>query len=161
MADGHGGKRIPANPAPVSGPGKYSHRTDGGPAQVKSHIPDLPYGEAKQQMASQSTAPMAGTSPMPAPPSAAPNSTDNGTVAPQMPTYTGGPFNGPSTRPDEPVTAGATIGPGPGPEALGAAAPQPVGQATGQMFAMLQRLSATDTTGVLAKLYQMAAARNV
>lgn len=31
MANGHGGKRKPAKPAAVSGPGKYSQRTDGFP----------------------------------------------------------------------------------------------------------------------------------
>ena len=30
----HGGKRTPGNPAPVSGPGQLSQRTDGGPQQV-------------------------------------------------------------------------------------------------------------------------------
>ena len=36
MANGHGGYREPANPAPVSGPGALSRRTDG---QMKGPVP--------------------------------------------------------------------------------------------------------------------------
>ena len=38
MAEQHGGKRTPRNPAPVSGPGRLSRRTDGGPAQVNAQM---------------------------------------------------------------------------------------------------------------------------
>lgn len=41
-----GGPRRPTNPAPVSGPGAMSKRTDGGPAQKLRDLPDAQYGEA-------------------------------------------------------------------------------------------------------------------
>lgn len=154
MANGHGGPRTPANPAPVSGPGKFSKRTDGHPAQVLSAAPDQEYGAMKTQLDAQRLAPMAGTSPLPKP---APVPSGNG-GAPQMPQYSGGPFNAPTARPNEPVTAGVDIGPGPGSEALTF---QPIqqGAGSGAMSAMLQRLSATDTTGILGKLMLAAQAR--
>lgn len=159
MANGHGGSRPPAHPAAVSGPGAHSQRTDGGPAQVISAAPDQAYGDMKAQQDAQRVAPMAGATPMPP---AAPTGAPQGAPADgaQMPQYTGGPFTGPSTRPGEPVTHGAPIGPGAGTEALNLpAVPQP-SAGTGQMTQMLQRLSATDTTGIIGQLMQAAQARN-
>lgn len=105
-------------------------------------------------MNDQRTQPMGGKSPsqtMPNVPAADPNSGF------QMPQYGGGDFGGPSQRPSEPVTAGAALGPGPGP-----ASPQTMAQRpTGAMTQMLQSLSATDTSGVLASLYQAAQQRGV
>lgn len=153
MADGHGGYRKPSKPAPVSGPGAHARRTDGGPAQSVSSAPGQAYGERKNQEDAQHIAPMAGKDPMPKPaaemPSAQPSS---------MPPYGGGDFAGPSSRPDEPVTAGAAAGPGPGPEILGM---QPAAMPTGYITQLLQRMSATDTTGTLAKLYEIAQQRGV
>ena len=34
----HGGKRTPGNPAPVSGPGQLSQRTDGGPQRLRDPL---------------------------------------------------------------------------------------------------------------------------
>jgi hypothetical protein len=154
MADGHGGKRTPAHPAPVSGPGAHSRRTDGGPGakQVMSAAPDQGYGDMTQQINDQRTAPMAGATPLPP---AAPVPSGQGGGAAQAPAYSGGGFADPSTRPDEPVTHGADAGPGAGPEAMSfQAAPQD--QGTGQMTQLLQRVSATDTTGILGRLMQAA-----
>jgi len=150
MAD-HGGYRKPTHPAPVSGPGKYSRRTDGGPAQVMSAAPDQAYGAQKAQLDAQRVAPMAGTAPLPAP--ATPGAGSEG----GMPAYSGPAFNAPSQRPDEPVTHGVDIGPGAGSDILGL--PNP-GQGTGQMTALLQRYASTDTTGILGTLFQAAQARN-
>ena len=150
----HGGVRTPENPAPVSGPGAHSRRTDGGPGakQVLSAAPDQEYGAMKQQLNDQRTAPMAGATPLPP---AAPVPTPGGGAV-QAPAFSGSGFAAPSTRPDEPVTQGADAGPGAGPEAMSfASAPDP-GKGTGQMTALLQRLSATDTTGILGKLMQAA-----
>lgn len=91
MADGRGGYREPAHPAPVSGPGALSRRTDGG--QGVKRLPDAAYGESAQFEADQAGAPMAGASVVP--------------------------LSAPSTRPDEPVTAGAQMGAGMGPDAAG------------------------------------------
>ena len=55
-----GGKRTPANPAPVSGPGRLSKRTDGQPGSVAS---GGAYGERKAAEAQQAAAPMAGGGP--------------------------------------------------------------------------------------------------
>ena len=150
MAD-HGGYRKPTNPATYSGPGKYSRRTDGGPAQVMSAAPDQAYGDKKAQLDAQRVAPMAGTAPLPPP------ATPGGGSEGAMPQFSGLPLNSPSQRPDEPVTHGVDIGPGGGSEVLGL--PNPA-QGTGQMTALLQRYAATDTTGILGTLFQAAQARN-
>lgn len=113
-----GGYRRPANPAPVSGPGKLSRRTDGGPSS-KSAVQGVremsgggKYGERKALEEAQAGAPMAGNpvvAKAPAIPSAAPSA---GPVA--------GLFD-PTQRPEEPVTAGLPVGPGetPAPRMVG------------------------------------------
>jgi hypothetical protein len=57
-----GGKRVPRQPAPVSGPGRLSKRTDGGP-QSASVASGGAYGERKAAEAQQAAAPMAGSGP--------------------------------------------------------------------------------------------------
>lgn len=143
-----GGYHPPANPAPVSGPGALSRRTDGGPAQVLSAAPDQPYGDAGQELNDQRTQPMGGQAPLPPMPNV-PSSAQGF----QMPAYQGGDFGAPSNRPGEPVTAGVPIGPGPGPSS----GPNVGAQPTGQLTQMLQTMAASDMTGVLAPLYQAAA----
>jgi hypothetical protein len=153
MASAHGGYRAPANPAPVSGPGAHSARTDGGPSQAMSVAPNQDYGAMSQQMNDQRIAPMGGKPQLPPMPNV-PASPNNGT---QMPPYQGGDFAAPSTRPGEPVTAGVPIGPGPGPAQLPSVGQKP----TGAMTQMLTQLSATDATGVIASLLQAAQQRGV
>lgn len=155
MANGHGGYRKPAHPAPVSGPGKYSRRTDGGPAQVISAAPNQAYGEAGQQRLAQRLAPMGAAEPMPAAASPTPDQQQ----AMRLPAFNGAALTAPTERPNEPITAGVDIGPGPGPEILNL--PNGGPQGTGQMTALLQRLSSTDVTGALAPLLTAASARNV
>lgn len=94
-----GGYRRPVNPSPVSGPGAMSARTDGGPAdrQPMRAIPDAAYGEQAEFMGIQAGAPMAADPQM----------------APEIPG-----IDAPTQRPQEPVTAGAALGAGPGPEVL-------------------------------------------
>ncbi len=92
-----GGYRAPSNPAPVSGPGALSQRTDGGPTQGATYIPGLPYGQGQETYANQVAAPMAGNS-----------------YAMEMPTE----LMAPTQRPNEPITSGIDIGAGPGSEAL-------------------------------------------
>jgi len=103
MAQGHGGYRKPANPAPVSGPGSLSRRTDG---QPKMDLPNAHYGEAKSFNEIQSGAPMASAGSAP----------QGGAAGPSIPLT---PLGAASERPDEPITAGAPVGPGVGPAALG------------------------------------------
>lgn len=115
MANGHGGYRQPANPAPVSGPGALSQRTDGGPgaraAAVK--LPNAGYGEQRDFQSIQNGAPIqkaAGASANGA-------NTGGGSQAPvNVPPP---PLDAPSGRPGEPVTHGADSGPGLGMDSLG------------------------------------------
>ena len=107
MAGEHGGRRTPRKPAPVSGPGKLSKRTDGGP-QARRDLPDAEYGEQGRFQDAQAGAPMAGNSQAPAP----------GQAPPPQPVNVV-PFGAPSQRPDEPVTAGVDVGAGPGSTSLG------------------------------------------
>ena len=107
MAEGHGGTRRPSNPAPVSGPGALSRRTDG---QGAMYIPGGQYGEGQEMMDLQTSAPMSQ-----APESAARPRGRSGrqVVSEEMARPT--PLFAPTERPEEPITAGAPFGPGPGP----------------------------------------------
>lgn len=100
MANGHGGERTPAKPAAVSGPGALSQRTDGGPTSQPPMVASGgEYGSRKEMESIQGGAPMQGGGGNPAP-------------API-------PLGAPTTRPEEPVTAGAELGAGIGPLAAG------------------------------------------
>jgi hypothetical protein len=79
-------------------------------------LPDAQYGEQQQFQDIQSGAPMAGAS-----------------SAPRTP------FGAPTTRPDEPVTSGVDIGPGPGSASLGMVDPAAIQQKadTDQLYAYL------------------------
>lgn len=107
MADGHGGHRTPNNPAAVSGPGAMSARTDGGATQAPQVAPGNGYGERKAMLDLQGSAPMQGGG--------------GGMSASMLP-----PIDAPTARPDEPVTAGAPLGPGIGPDAAGIASDKQV-----------------------------------
>ena len=102
MANGQGGYRQPSNPAPVSGPGALSQRTDGGATegmskpQPKADYTGFAYGENKSLADQQSGADLAGS--------------------PVMPTAPVVPLNAPTQRPNEPVTTGINMGPGAGTE---------------------------------------------
>lgn len=99
-----GGYQQPSNPAPVSGPGAMSQRTDGGPADTQAPMiaPGGAYGDRTDMLDLQSSAPMEAAPPMPA-------------AAPVSPV----PFTEASQRPSEPLTTGVDIGPGAGSEILG------------------------------------------
>ena len=127
-----GGYRKPENPAPSSGPGALSQRTDGGPAQGAKYMSGMPYGENTYEQ--QTAAPMAAGSPMPSAP------------VMQMPTE----LFAPTTRPNEPVTSGIDMGEGPGSSAMGTL---PNTQPT--MFNILQRIAENDPSGDTELLYRM------
>lgn len=97
-----GGYRQPMNPAPVSGPGELSERTDGGAVdgmtQPAQRYAGFGYGENLALEEQQAGASMAGT----------PNIPFANVVA----------LDAPTQRPDEPLTAGINRGDGPGSEAL-------------------------------------------
>lgn len=101
--------------APVSGPGRLARRTDRSPFQKIRELPDAAYGEAKEFNDLQKQAPLSNNPQAPTP---------TATPGPQpaaMPLSSVVPLNAPTQRPDEPVTAGAPVGPGPGPEVMGPA----------------------------------------
>lgn len=89
-----GGYRKPENPAPVSGPGALSERTDGGPTQAPMYYPDTTYGQGGY-VNQQTGAAMAGASDMPS-----------------APTVIG--INEPTNFPNEPISHGSNWGAGPG-----------------------------------------------
>lgn len=108
MANGqHGGYRRPENPAPVSGPGKHSRRTDGQPGmtntQAARYISGQDYGEGKVANEVAQAAPLA--------------------AAPEIPSLTPIPegfmdFEQDTQRPEEPDTAGMDWGEGRGYEPI-------------------------------------------
>ena len=107
MANGHGGMRTPANPAPVSGPGALSRRTDGQPARYAS---GMPYGDGQDFYDTQTAAPMAATDNV-----AAGRRQARAAGPAPAPAAVATPLFSPTQRPEEPVTAGAAYGAGPGP----------------------------------------------
>jgi hypothetical protein len=113
MANGHGGYRKPTNPAPVSGPGAHSKRTDG--KQPKMALTGGNYGDGTDFNQIQSGAPLAQTSQTPAPAQPVQGGQVQGPLAGQSFT----PLSAPSTQPGTPVTDGAASGPGAGVEAIG------------------------------------------
>lgn len=147
MANGHGGYRRPASPAPASGPGALSRRTDG---QVQAAPTGMDYGDHKQLMQQESTAPMAAT---PAVPDLQlPSGQPAGPVPSGSPVT---PIGAPTQRPNEPITAGVDHGPGPGSEVLPLEHTAQF-QAQGPMTQMLSQLAARDTSGSLSAVLQFA-----
>ncbi len=96
-----GGYRKPNNPAPVSGPGALSQRTDGGPTQAATYMSGLPYGQGQATYDQQVAAPMAG------------NPIPQNTLEDLQPLFA------PTSRKNESITSGIDIGDGPGSIALG------------------------------------------
>lgn len=93
--NGHGGYRRPVRPAAVSGPGRYSRRTDG--RQPKRIASGGDYGEATEMEQIQSGAPMRQTQTAAQSAGMAPAPIDPTSLTP---------LNAPTARPDEPVTEG-------------------------------------------------------
>ena len=120
-----------------AGPGKFSTRTD------NLQMGSIAYGEGKETAAIKAGAPLAKTGNVTA--SQAPD-------VPQDQTPLTGLY-APSQRPNEPVTAGVDIGPGPGSEALG------MSQPSGKLSDTLAVLLPYDTTGEITVLYQNALSR--
>ena len=126
--------------AGVSGPGKFSKRTDG------LSFESTEYGSGVENTANKAGAPLAKT-----PDVRATSRSEMGMAPSQMEPVT--PLYAPSERADEPITAGIAMGPGPGPEIMGAA---PIRVKTSDTLA---KLLPFDDTGEIAILYQEALAR--
>ena len=142
MAEQQGGYRRPSNPAPVSGPGALSQRTDG---QGAKYMAGGQYGEGQEMMDLQTSAPM---SKAPAQPRMRQPRSGRQVVEEGMsPT----PLFAPTERPDEPITAGAPFGPGPGPTQSSQPA-QTVAESIAKFLPY-------DDTGTIERLYRLAAAR--
>jgi hypothetical protein len=128
--------------AGVAGPGKFSKRTDG--LEFKSDY----YGEGVQNAELKAAAPLART------PDVRPTSASAMGMAPsQLEPVT--PLYAPSQRPDEPITSGIAMGPGPGPEILG------MPQQTESLSSILAQMVQYDTNGEIAALYEQAVARGL
>jgi hypothetical protein len=123
-----GGYRKPENPAPVSGPGALSQRTDGGPSQPATYISGLPYGEGQATYDQQTAAPMSSA---------------------QEPMAEITPLMAPTSRPNEPITSGVNTGAGPGSEVM---MDRP-GE-TGSLTDTLRQLIRFDPTGETELIYR-------
>jgi len=145
-----GGKRPTApqnNPMNVSAMGGNGQNATA--SQAAKYIPQQSWGGASELMDIQQSAPMA----------AAPGIESSGmamapgmAAAPQQMT----PLSADSQFPDEPITFGAPIGPGPGLETLGLTIP---GQST--TVQILEELLPYDQTGEIAALYELALLRGI
>ncbi len=107
MADSRGGYQAPRHPAPVSGPGRFSRRTDG---QIKATAPlddpTVQSGDISAVRAAQDV------QPIPASPPAS-QGVAAGAAGAGIPSYI---FDSPSNRPYEDVTAGMGQIPPPPPQ---------------------------------------------
>ena len=130
--------------AGVSGPGKFSKRTDG------LSFESTEYGSGVENAANKAGAPLATT------PDVRPTSRSEMGMAPsQMEPVT--PLYAPSQRPDEPITSGIAMGEGPGPEVLGMNSGVPAESLSNILAQMLPY----DTNGEIATLYEQAVSRGL
>ena len=128
--------------AGVSGPGKFSKRTDGLSFQSTE------YGSGVENTANKAGAPLATT------PDVRPTSRSEMGMAPsQMEPVT--PLYAPTERSDEPITTGIAMGPGAGPEIMG------YQEKSERLSEILATMLPYDTDGEIAILYQQAVARGL
>jgi hypothetical protein len=126
----------------VSGPGKFSVRTDLPASQN--------YGDRKAMAEQIAGAPTARTPDVRGLPTGQVQAAAQ--AAPQEPVTE---LYAPTTRPNEPVTSGVAVGPGPGPEVMGYA-----GQSE-RLSDILSQMLPYDTDGEIAILYQQAVSRGL
>ena len=131
----------PMNPlAGPAGPGKYSTRTD------NLQMGSIAYGEGVETEAIQSGAPLAKTGDVKGIPSSEVRSAAQGPITE---------LYAPTQRPEEPITAGIDMGPGPGSSAL------MFNKTTEKLSDTLAKLLPFDTTGEITILYEQAASRGL
>ena len=131
--------------AGVSGPGPYAKRTDVGTPEMK--MGSIGYGEGVETQAIKSGAPLGKT------PDAVAEPQDRLRPAPASAPVTE--LFAPTSRPDEPITAGIDMGAGPGSEAL------MFNKTTEKLSDTLAKLLPYDTTGEITILYEQAASRGL
>lgn len=148
--------------ATVSGPGPYSRRPDAGGQPIRD-LPHAKYGENKAYVQQEQSAPLAkddGSPPSDLMPAASPSSPapaqPGAQPAPAAQLAPVTPLLAPTTRPTEPVTAGVSMGPGPGPEAAGLAPARP-----SSLTDALRPYMTSDTTGILASVARHLAERGM
>lgn len=135
----------PLNPkAGVAGPGPFSVRTD------QLRMGSNSYGEGKDTQAILSGSPLAKGQPV----RGAQGSQVREAAASAGPVT---PLFAPTQRPDEPITAGISLGEGPGPEVLGAN----MSMNREKISDVLAKMLPYDETGEIAILYQRAASRGM
>lgn len=93
---------------PVAGPGKFSQRTDKAVSNANTNLPNASYGENADFQDLRAGAPMASSPGVPS---------DIGALMGAMRPEAIG-LGEPTSQPDVPVTDGAALGPGAGPEVL-------------------------------------------
>lgn len=130
--------------AGVSGPGPYAKRTDVGTPEMK--MGSIGYGEGVETQAIKSGAPLGTT------PDAVAEPQDRLRPAPAGPITE---LFAPTSRPEEPITAGIDMGAGPGSEAL------MFNKTTEKLSDTLAKLLPFDTTGEITILYEQAASRGL
>ena len=126
----------------VSGPGKFSVRTDLPASQN--------YGDRKAMQEQIAGAPTARTPDVRGLPTGQVQAAAQ--AAPQAPVTE---LYAPTQRPGEPITSGVAVGPGPGPEVMGYA-----GQSE-KLSDILSQMLPYDTDGEIAILYQQAVSRGL
>jgi hypothetical protein len=128
----------PMNPlAGPAGPGKYSTRTD------NLEMGSIAYGEGVETAAIKSGAPLAKTADAVSEPT--------GRLRQESAPVTG--LYAETERPNEPITSGIDMGPGPGSSAL------QMKKVTNKLSDTLAQMLPFDTTGEIAILYQDALSR--
>ena len=126
----------------VSGPGKFSVRTDLPASQN--------YGDRKAMQEQIAGAPTARTADVRGLPTGQVQAAAQ--AAPQAPITE---LYAPTQRPNEPVTSGIALGPGPGPEVMG------YGGQSEKLSDILSQMLPYDTDGEIAILYQQAVSRGL
>jgi hypothetical protein len=126
----------------VSGPGKFSVREDLPPSQN--------YGDRKAMAEQIAGAPTARTPDVRGLPTGQVQAAAQ--AAPQAPITE---LYAPTQRPNEPITSGVAVGPGPGPEVMGYN-----GQSE-KLSDILSQMLPYDTDGEIAILYQQAVSRGL
>lgn len=129
--------------AGVSGPGKFSKRTDG------MSFESTEYGSGVENTANKAGAPLAKT------PDVRPTSRSEMGMAPSQLSGKIDLF-APSANPGEPITTGITMGAGAGPEALAM-----TGIQTEKLSDILAKMLPYDQSGEVEILYQRALARGM
>lgn len=121
----------------VSGIGAMSKRTDLNVSnQPARYISGLPYGQGETTYNQQVSAPMAGTAPIDGLPSVTP-------------------LTAPTTRPNEPITAGVDFGPGPNSSIIQLPNTQPT------VLTVLRQIAQNDPSGETDLIFQSMLERGV